>query len=117
MNQNQAVPSSASTTPKTSAPVSLTAPAGMGRVAVRTICGSMSRSYHMLIAFAPPAVSIPPTSTTSEICKVASTSRPAPTCQSMRSWASTAQIAVTCSSRITPGFISANQAPNEPACS
>ena len=50
----------ASATPKLSAACGLIRPAGTGRVAVRVICASMSRSYQWLTAPAPPAASEPP---------------------------------------------------------
>ena len=44
-----------STMPRPSAAPGSTRPAGIGRARVRVITASMSRSYHMLMAAAPPA--------------------------------------------------------------
>jgi hypothetical protein len=50
----------ARTMPKVSAARGETRPDGTGRVAVRPICASMSRSYQWLTAPAPPADRYPP---------------------------------------------------------
>jgi hypothetical protein len=47
--------SSAKTTPNAKAPSAETRPEGMGRLAVRVMIASISRSYHMLMAPAAPA--------------------------------------------------------------
>ena len=54
--------SAASAIPNVSAARGEMRPAGIGRVAVRAICTSMSRSYQWLTAPAPPADSAPPSS-------------------------------------------------------
>jgi hypothetical protein len=43
-------------TPKIKAELALTLPEGMALFSVRLIIGSISLSYHILIALAPPAV-------------------------------------------------------------
>ena len=54
-------------------------PSGTGRFMVLRMCGSMSASYHMLMAFEPPAERVPPAtvmSMTQSVCpQVRSTSR------------------------------------------
>ena len=58
---NQANATTSSDTAKTTAPVEPTAPVTRGRSLVRSITRSMSRSMTMLMALAPPAARVPPT--------------------------------------------------------
>jgi hypothetical protein len=95
--------------PNPSAALAGTAPDGTGLAAVRDILGSMSRSYHMLTAFAPPALRYPPTKTIS-IVSPEVVLRP----ESSMSCTSTAQSAVIWSSTTTLGLVNSRYGPRTP---
>ena len=61
--RNQIIPARLNNTPKDNALAGETSPLGIGLDEVLLISGSISLSYHILTAFAPPAVRYPPTKT------------------------------------------------------
>lgn len=71
MISNQITPIIEIEIPNMSAAFAEIAPDGIGRFAVLSIIGSMSRSYHILIEFAPPAVRYPPMKTMIIVSKLA----------------------------------------------
>ena len=95
------------TPPKISAKRGVACPKGIGRFIVRRMCGSISASYHMLMAFEPPADNVPPTKVTRATVKVSPhvlvTSRVP--YRARVSWTRMAHSAVICSRTITRNFI------------
>ena len=70
MSVNQTIPRIDIDIPNERAWPDLISPNGTGLLLVRFIIGSMSLSYHMLIALEPPAVRYPPTRVMSDASSV-----------------------------------------------
>ena len=93
--------------PKNNADLASTLPDGIALPEVRTILGSMSLSYHMLIAFEPPADNVPPINVINEVQSVSDHDRSMliKSYRASESWTRIAHIAVICNNTMTLNFI------------